>query len=532
MTGRDTIRRTIRRDCQKAMWLPASMTALFRILEGLMTVLVSRKLGELTDAVFAFDITRGLESLPQLLLCLGISILVVPFVGLLGYLQMLKNALRHDRMVLGRFLDKSYEAVRGLDSGEARQRLTSDANDLRIEWTLTMEKLICSPVILAAVLFFSCRLSVMFTVVVCAVSFARISIPFLVKKREKRYDAEEHAWKLRARTIEDGFGTHPHLARLFGIAEPLIAKYDQHFCAYFKSTVVKSAALKTFASATLSFLDTFCLLVILLIGALLVSVGELSPGAVASMMVYSSLFGTVMTNVSDILRKVGVIGNRIDRLELLYADPEQTGGMNLEDAALISADDLSYCYGEHCALSHLSFTIRRGTKTAICGDNGSGKSTLLSILSGLCRDYRGSLRFNGIELRDCAIGTWRDQFAYVQQDPYLFEGTVRENIRIGNPAASGQEIDAVLHTVGITPLADRQVSAKQNTLSGGEKQKISIARALLKNTAYLIMDEPSNNLDGQTAAWLREYICSSDKTIIFITHDSELAAAADQVIRL
>ena len=180
MTGRDTIRRTIRRDCQKAMWLPASMTAFFRILEGLMTVLVSRKLGELTDAVFAFDITQGMESLPQLLLCLGISILVVPFVGLLGYLQMLKNALRHDRMVLGRFLDKSYEAVRGLDSGEARQRLTSDANDLRIEWTLTMEKLICSPVILAAVLFFSCRLSVMFTVVVCAVSFARISIPFLV----------------------------------------------------------------------------------------------------------------------------------------------------------------------------------------------------------------------------------------------------------------------------------------------------------------------------------------------------------------
>ena len=126
----------------------------------------------------------------------------------------------------------------------------------------------------------------------------------------------------------------------------------------------------------------------------------------------------------------------------------------------------------------------------------------------------------------------RKQVAYAAQDPFLFEGSVRENIRLGNLNASDEETDAVIDRLGIRALAGKNISAGQKELSGGEKQKISIARALLKNTSFLILDEPSNNLDQQTIEWLRNFIASYPKTILYISHEKQMIEIADKKIVL
>ena len=532
MRQNDTIRKLIRKDCRKAMWLPVVILATYQFLTGVMTIFMSDGLGDLTNAVLAVDLSKGLTSLPTVLTYLGVSVIVLPFLGLLGYVLMLKQALKHDGIVIGRFLDKTYESVRTIDKGEAEERLGNDANDLRIEWSSVMEKAIYSPLVLLLVLIYSIRLSFTFTIIVCAITLLKLIVPFLVKNAEKQYDAENKAYSIRAKTLEGEFNQRPYIARLFGLIEPFIKKYDKDYCEYYHTSFANYVRCKTFADTTLSFLDTFCILLILIFGAWFVTIGEISAGAVASMVVYSSIYNTIISNIAYIIRNAPLLHNRINRVELLYANPETLTGQDIHYVTEITANELFYTYSDRPVISGLSFTFHRGTKIAICGENGSGKSTLLSILCGLNKQYQGSLCLNKIELRDCSIVEWREQFAFVEQEPYLFSGTIRENIRIGNLSTTDVQLDAVIHEVGIDSIVNKEVSLNQNTLSGGEKQKISIARALLKNAHFLIMDEPTNNLDIQTQKWLYNFIQNYGGSIIFITHDHTFAKLADQVIYL
>lgn len=247
-----------------------------------------------------------------------------------------------------------------------------------------------------------------------------------------------------------------------------------------------------------SFLKSSSVVIIMLIGAVMVANGSISAGSVAAMMGYFSVFDSIIKDISFIIRKIPIIKNVSERMIVLYSDIEDLTGKEIYESSNIEADNLSYAYTDKPVFSNINFNIPAGSKTAICGENGSGKSTLINIISGLIKGYSGSLKINGVELKEAAIGTWRNMFAYAMQDLYLFEGTVKENIHLGRLTASEEEVKAVMHYVGIDHLASRTVSMDMNDLSGGEKQKISVARALLKNTPILILDEPSNNLDSDS----------------------------------
>ena len=166
------------------------------------------------------------------------------------------------------------------------------------------------------------------------------------------------------------------------------------------------------------------------------------------------------------------------------------------------------------------------------GENGSGKTTLLNILSGALVDYKGSILIDSVELKELNKEWWRTQVAYVTQDPFLFKGTVRENVKLGNLSASIEQIEKVMDKIGILYLADRNIDIEKNDLSGGERQKISIARALLKDSAILLLDEPSNHLDSYTNKWLIEWLRKSDKIVICTSHDKDLLQISDMQIKL
>ena len=125
-----------------------------------------------------------------------------------------------------------------------------------------------------------------------------------------------------------------------------------------------------------------------------------------------------------------------------------------------------------------------------------------------------------------------DKKEHVTQDPFLFKGTVRENVKLGNLSDSIEQIEKVMDKIGILYLADRNIDIEKNDLSGGERQKISIARALLKDSAILLLDEPSNHLDSYTKKWLIEWLRKSDKIVIFTSHDKDLLQISDMQIKL
>ena len=137
-----------------------------------------------------------------------------------------------------------------------------------------------------------------------------------------------------------------------------------------------------------------------------------------------------------------------------------------------------------------------------------------------------------MDLSKIKITDLRKIIAYAPQDPYLFNGTVLENIKIANPAVDDLTINTLLDSFEIPYLYDREISSGGNELSGGEKQKISLIRAIIKDSLVIFMDEPENNLDSSAMKTVEKFILDSDKTIMFISHSPLLIENADKQIIL
>lgn len=526
------LKKLIYGDCRKAMMPSTFFYSLEDCITGLLAVYTANVLGEFADAVFRLDLRFGLANVWKLLLCIGITVLIIPAIGLVGEVLMFSNALRHDRLIFGRFFDKTYAEAMRIEEGEVQYRLEKDPNEFRYNWKEIIKKITAIPAALVYLLYSALQISRSFTLIVFGISLIKLMVPTAVKKLNAKYDRETREYNTRVRTYESEIIRNPYVTKIYGLKNAFIDRLDKIYHGYFKSVQVKSIQCKQIADGISSFLDTFCVLIILLIGAVMTADNMITPGAVAAMVGYFSVFNIIIGNIGFVIRNIPILNNIADRMNVLYAGQEDLSGENIEPVSVISAKRLAFFYEEKEVFKDVDFDIQTVTKIAVCGVNGSGKSTLIKLLCGLLKSYKGSLKLNGKEFRDIAVESWRQQIAYVAQEPYLFAGSVKENIQISDLTATEEAIDHVMNEIGMSHLAGREVSMSQNDLSGGEKQKISIARALIKDTPIIILDEPSNNLDSESLIWLNEFIKKSSKTILFISHDNQLSGLANSRITL
>lgn len=532
MKTSDGLRKQIIGDCRRSMYVTSIFHIVNECFSGLLAVYTAKILGEFADDVFSLNVSLGFNNAVKLLLCIGVTVLVIPVIGLIGSVIMLRSSLVHDRMVCGRFLDKKYENVTQYDTGDIQYRIEWDPCNLRKCWVEITTKFCMIPIILCYLLYNAIQISAVYTLIVFAISLVKLAVPIGTAKLLAEYDKKIREYSTQVRAYETEITEKPHIVKLYGLSQPLINRLDKIYQCYFKDIFSKSVKYTTISNNISSFLDTFCIIIILFVGAIMVAGGTISAGSVAAMAGYFSVFNTILGNVDYIIRNIPVLNNLVERMIVLYDDQEKQSGSVVENILDITGDALSFSYEKKDVFENLSFNIHTGLKTAICGANGSGKSTLIKIFCGLLKEYKGSIRLNHCEMNSAEIESWRRQFAYAPQEPYLFSGSVKENVRLGNLKATEEEIAAVMRETGIDYLEDREVSMNQNDLSGGEKQKISIARALLKNTPFLFLDEPSNNLDSQTFAWLHDFIKKSTKTVVYISHDDNLSDIADTKIVL
>ncbi len=526
------LKRAVLRDCTKASAPSAIFYTLESLLSSLLSVYTAMTLGKFADAVFKLDFDYGIANFWRLLACVGIMLIVDPLLGMIGEVLQFKCSLTHDRMIYGRYLDKKYREATAIPDGEVQYRLENDAIDLRCNWVDLVTKYITIPVTAVYLMYNSLKISVIYTAITLLVTAIKLTVPIAVRKLNQKYDAETREYRTAVRTYETEMTTQPHTVKLYGLSSALIQKLDGAYRTYFRDVFSKSVKCSSVAGGISGMLDTFCTMLILLSGTILMAYGKITSGDITAVIGFFGIYNSLIGDIGSLIRDTPVFGTVVERMTMFYKDEEDLSGKTVGEAADITFEGASFSYDDREILSNVSLKIKYGAKTAICGPNGSGKSTLIKLTCGLLKDYSGHIRVGNDELSAVSMTSWREKFAYTEQDPYLFSGTVRENIRLGNLRATEDELDEVIRAVGVEYLADREVTRANNSLSGGEKQKISIARALLKNTPVLIMDEPSNNLDEVSLRWLCEFIRRSDKTVVYISHDPELTAAADDVVNL
>lgn len=241
---------------------------------------------------------------------------------------------------------------------------------------------------------------------------------------------------------------------------------------------------------------------------------------------------------------LAVLGTNVEEIsQLLNAEElnHKETSIKLEDTG-ISLRSVSFSYdGTTEVLHDVNLAIHPGTMTALVGPSGSGKSTVAKLIAGYWDVTSGSITLGGHELKDMPLSEIADQISYVSQDNYLFNRSIRENIRMGRPSATDEEVEQAAKQSGCDAFIhkldngyDTVVGSAGSHLSGGERQRIAIARAMLKDAPIIILDEATSSVDPENEDELQRAIeaLTHDKTIIMIAHRLKTVRNADQILVL
>ena len=277
----------------------------------------------------------------------------------------------------------------------------------------------------------------------------------------------------------------------------------------------------------------------------LVFKGRLTPGEVLTMVFYSFfIFGPLQELGNIILSYREAEASLINFDTLMKKEPELPPAhpLPLGPVRELAFQDVVFRHktAHHNAIDHISFRARSGETIAFVGPSGSGKTTLMKLLVGLYRPHEGRIVYNGLDETSIDFEDLRRQIGFVTQDTQLFAGTIKENLLFVSPAASDKDVMDALEKASCLPLlsraekgVDTMIGEGGLKLSGGEKQRLSIARALLRKPRLLIFDEATSALDSLTeediTQTIREVSSHGDQVTILIAHRLSTIMHADRI---
>jgi ATP-binding cassette subfamily C protein LapB len=300
-------------------------------------------------------------------------------------------------------------------------------------------------------------------------------------------------------------------------------------------------------SVTLTIVVTQAVSVLLIIwGVYRISDGELSMGGLIACNMLAGRAMAPLSQVASMLTRLQQSRMALKSLDILMSlETEQPeSGQYVDFGHLehsLTLEDLSFKYPgtERFALEKVNVHIRPGEKVGVIGRMGSGKSTLGRMCVGLYKPTEGAVKLGGVDIRQLDMVDLRSRIGYIGQDNYLFYGTVRENISFGVVNADDRMVLRAANISGVTDFVRAHpagfgmpVGERGMSLSGGQRQSVAIARALLQDTDILIMDEPSSNMDNSSELALKQRLSATlgNKTLILITHRLSMLDLADRLI--
>jgi ATP-binding cassette, subfamily B, bacterial len=286
-------------------------------------------------------------------------------------------------------------------------------------------------------------------------------------------------------------------------------------------------------------------LIILVYGAWLSFSGTLSYGELVAFILYINVLFKPIDKISALLELYpkGMAGFK-RFTELMDVEPDIENHPHAIEVSTLRGDiafeDVTFGYEpDRSILNNLSFTIQSGQTVAFVGPSGAGKTTICSLIPRFYDIENGAITIDGIDIRDMTKESLRSQIGIVQQDVFLFTGTLRENIAYGKLDATLEEIEEASRRAHLTDLIaslpdgyDTQIGERGLKLSGGQKQRLSIARMFLKNPRILILDEATSALDTETETIIQEALneLAKDRTTLVIAHRLATIRKADRIL--
>lgn len=285
------------------------------------------------------------------------------------------------------------------------------------------------------------------------------------------------------------------------------------------------------------------LITVLPAGVLFYAAGSITAANLITIIILSLGIVGPLIAASNFADSLGMVGTVVNEIAVLLDGPElvrptQPVTLNSQE---IQLNDVSFSYNDDGdnAIQHINLAIKPGTVTALVGPSGSGKSTITKLIAGFWDVGSGSITLDGKDLRKIPQKQLADQIAYVSQDNYLFDDTIRENIRMGRSSATDEEVEQAAKAAGCDAFIrslengyDTNVGGAGGHLSGGERQRIAIARAMLKGAPIVILDEATAYIDPENEAIVQQAVSKlvAGKTLIIIAHRLSTITDSDNIV--
>lgn len=334
----------------------------------------------------------------------------------------------------------------------------------------------------------------------------------------------------------------------FMVAESAFQRKWEQTTVFLAQTGTKLKLLSSTIMSMVQFLQQFVTVVVVIVGVYLLVDNQLSMGGIiaASMLAgramapFGQVAGLLMqyhnakSGLASVEQHMKTQPERADASVFLHRNGFQ-GSIEFKNVSF------SYPGQQQAVLRNVSFKIQAGEKIAFIGRVGSGKSTIQRLVLGLYQPTEGAILIDGIDLRQIDPAELRRAAGFVSQDVSLFFGTLKENIALGAPYADDQDIIAAAEVAGVTEFANRHprgfdmlIGERGESLSGGQRQAVGIARAVLNDSPILLLDEPSSAMDHQSEDMLKARLqrFTRGKTVILVTHRTSLLELVDRLIVL
>ncbi|MBO4915321.1 MAG: ABC transporter ATP-binding protein [Oscillospiraceae bacterium] len=448
-------------------------------------------------------------------------------------------AMRSD--VFGKLMRVGVKQFRSRSTASYLSTIETDVDTIRETYFFIIDsatELVTMLAALGVIFYYSWQIGAMLIVLTVLQAF----IPELFDKKMDRageeYSASREPYMDRLQEGLSGYLT----ARIFHIEDRIVKRYKRSLdeTEYkWKKREFTEAVVSSFSYV----FNQIAYIGVFILGGYLMITGSMRLSVVVAITNLAHYISNPALYLVSDLAKLKIAAEPFRKIQDILDMDEDTGGKKELTAVpnRLSVRNLTCRYDDKTVLDALAYDFELGKKYLIVGQSGSGKSTLLSILAGINADYSGAVNLDDTELRELSRRSVAQAICYIDQEPFLFHDTVYQNVALYEDIDEATVTDA-LSRVGLAPRIGEMeqgihtvLENNADCLSGGEKQRIAIARALVRQTPILLMDESTSHLDAQTAAEIEALLCGlSDITLLLVTHNATQTAlqGADAVLEM